>query len=35
MDVLIIATGFPLNGLLSQYSLDSKSIAFFRTPGAE
>jgi hypothetical protein len=35
MDALIIATGFPSNGLLSPYGLDAKSIAFLRTPGAE
>ena len=34
MDVLLIATGFPSNGL-SPYGLDAKSIAFLRTPGAE
>jgi len=34
MDVVIIATGLPSNGL-SPYGLDAKSIAFLRTPGAE
>jgi hypothetical protein len=34
-DVLLIATGFPSNGL-SPYGLDAKSIAFLRTsPGAD
>jgi hypothetical protein len=33
-DALIIATGFPSNGL-SPYGLDAQSIAFFRTPGTE
>jgi hypothetical protein len=34
MDVVIIATGLPSNGL-SPYGLDAKSIAFLRTHGAE
>jgi hypothetical protein len=29
MDVLIIATGFPLNGLLSPYGLDAKNQLHF------
>jgi hypothetical protein len=34
VDALLIATGFPSNGL-SPYGLDAKSIAFLRTPEAE